>query len=281
MSDFFSFICYTINHYLIESVNEITNVFFNNNYVFLCLSTFLFVYLFAKRDKLKTGYNLFFAFSVMVGLIVIYNPLIWKKLFDTPDLKSVYARFWLLCPLWLVIAYGLSSMITQINPKRKAFFSIITTVVVIIAGNTIGTMMIPTGTIYKIRPEAVEIADEIQMINDGKPTSLLIFIPIDEYDGRYINNGTVYDGITQYTGKIMVYPRGYTDEKWDDYYTSDYQPNGGASVYFVNAVLAEEYESHPFEYVAFPDDQRILSKMLDIGYDLVGHTSNYYIFSFA
>ena len=285
MPDWLLWLYSYIQDYLTVSIPGVTDMFFAANTVYLILVVVSFVYLYSRRDKLRNGYKLLFAFSILALVLIIYNPLSRLEFYLFPSASdAVFARFWLLCPVWLVVAFAADSCVFESKNKWFKHAGIVAlTAVLIFSGKTVDLLSMtndPDNT-YKIRSESVDLADGIMELSEGRPVKLFIMIPDDEYNGKFKVEGSVAEGIAQYNGYIDIYPVFFSDEEWNDYYVSEMTPdNEATSEYYINKTLMYKYLQYHFDYVAWPADELIAQKMERCGFELLGEYGGFNIFSY-
>ncbi len=261
-------------------MQDVLNLFFAGSIVYICVVIASIVLLLVRRKALKKGFDLFFFYTVLLLVFVIFNPLLFKLSGYLHDSTSVFARVWIICPLWMIVAYAVSSLDIKNKFISGAIVIAAAAVLIYFGGSTRSLKMFNTpSNPYKIRSEAVEISDEILNLSGGEPASLLIFVPLTPEPERFVNGGTIYEGINQYTASISACPIGYTDEYWDSYLMADYMPNGVTTTAdYMNSLIDQYEEMHGIEYVALPDEDIFISRLEYCGYELAGHAGDYYIF---
>lgn len=265
-------------------IPAVTNSYFAGNICFILLVIASIVFIIVKREDLKRGHYLFISFSLILLGLVIYNPLLRRILdrFSSAE-DDISVRFWLLCPLWMIIAYAAAAVTMSVKNKVIRYSVIVAAAaVIVITGKTITglTMYETPATEYKIRPEAVEIADAMNEMELKEQPSLLVFE--HEYDAKdnFVRNGTIFYGLKQYTADFMVYPYYYSEEEWNEYLMPDVLWDGQTmSRSYINGILGQYGALYHFNYVAMPDEETFLDKMDYCGYELVGHSGGYYIFA--
>ena len=262
-----------------------TELYFAQNYLYLGVFILALVYLIWKRNDCKAAFGLLGVYTILQLVLIIYNPLLAPILNRLPGFNvegsKVFARFWLLVPVWIIIAYVLSVTISKIKNKILTYVVVVAiTAVLIYTGDSVRSlnMFNDAQCAYKVRPESIEIADEIISITGGEPTSVYMFVPEYDVADNYVNGGTIYYGILQYTGLIYVSPHPYAAWEWEDYLTPEYCANSD--------ILSQSYIHSYFiigdtlgcEYLAMPDDERINYKIDNLGYELMGQAGGYNIY---
>jgi len=275
----------TVSRYF-SVVVDITNMFFSRNLFYLFLYIVALTWVSSDNHLYQRGKRLITIFTFIVLGFAIFNPYLYDLSLKYPVLGyEVYARIWLMCPIWVTISYCASIAISQGCFQKKHWNTVVAIAfagLIIAFGASINSlnMMNDTNCKYKVRTESIEIADKILDYSNGEPTVLFIYVPKTHDEANYINGGTIYEGIRQYTGEIATYRYEYTEEIWNNYYLSEIIPVGNiTSDAYVCEFLDIAHENNGFEYIAFPDDPRILARMDYCGYEYLDHIAGYYLFS--
>ncbi len=270
-----------VHDQIIGSFLNVINLHFAENYVYLLLFVICLVMLIVKRKDLTRGYLLLGIFTsiVLIILFILPTQMLFNMIPASDD--SVFARLWLLCPVWLVIAYVAAASIPKMENKiHKTVISMVLVLVIVFSGNTIQSlnMLNNPQTPYKIRADSVEIADEVLRLNDGNPTSLFILVP-DYADGEnYINGGTLNMGIQQYTGDIQLTPFKCSDDFWNGYFLSDITPTDREAEEWLGAFVSERYAATGAEFYASPTNEIVDKRLEDLGYECISTVSGYSIY---
>lgn len=260
--------------------------FFENNYVYLILVMAAAAAIVLYRRKAPQAYCLLFLFSLPV-LLIIFNPYIVSYLESFPRFnEQVSSRLWIIVPVWIAAAFVISVSLSKIKDLKIRYpIAAAVAAILIFAGtSTLGMgYYIGAEGRYKIRAEAVRLADMIMLLNDGEPASVLMVIPEEGVKGNFIPAGTVIEGIHQYTGDIIVRKCYYSPEMWNDYFMSDIVPGDKeqTSEAYLGSLLYWYYCNNVYDYVIWPADDIILEKMGYCGYELAGQTEEYYIYRYS
>lgn len=272
-----------LHQFLVEDIVSTTYLFFANNIVYLLLFVCALLIVWYNRKDATKGYRLLFGFT-LIALLFIYEPLINKVFMRLPATNDgVRARFWIICPIWLVISFGFAVLISRIKSVVfKCIIVALIAIMIIFAGDTIRNlnMVSEPANIYKVNNTAVELSDAVLELSQGEPTSLMVFVSSNEFgEDNYIDGGTTCMGINQYTGDIQVHRFAYLDEQWNDYFVAEIIPDGTMSgEQYVNYFFDIYFEPYEIEYAAMPNDERIIPNMEYSGYQLVGSVEGYFIF---
>ena len=259
--------------------------FFADNYLYLTLTLVAVAVLFLYRKKAPQSYFLLVLFSLPV-LLVIFNPYIVTYLERFPKFtEAVSSRLWIIVPVWIAVAFFLSICMSLIkNPRIRYPIAIVVAALLIVAGTSAQAMgyYIRAEGRYKIRADAVEIADTILSLSEDAPASVLMVVPEEDVQGKYVLAGTFLEGINQYTSNIIIHKCKYSQEMWDDYFMSDIIPGDSerASEVYIGTLLYKYYCENVYDYVIWPADDVILEKMGYCGYELAGQTAGFYIYRY-
>ena len=262
-----------------------TELYFAHNYVYLGVFILALIFLIWKRKEYKAAFGLLGVYTILQLVLIIYNPLLMPLCNKIPGFdvegSKVFARFWLLVPVWIIIACVLAAVISGVKNKIVKYVAAIAVAALLIyTGDSVRSldMFNDTSSVYKVRPEAIAIANELLEITGGEPTSLYLFQPEYEVADNFVDGGTIHYGILQYTGNIRVVPHPYSQAEWDGCLTSEYcEEQGVSSQSFIHSsfMIGDYYEC---DYAAVPDDERINYKIDNLGYELVGQAAGYNIY---
>ena len=260
-----------------------TELYFAHNYVYLGVFILALLFLVWKRKEYKAAFGLLGLYTILQLVLVIYNPLLLPLCNKIPGFEGdkVFARFWLLVPVWIIIAYVLAVTIPKIKFKVLKYVAAIAVAALLIyTGDSVRSLDMYNDSlcVYKVRPEAVELADEILEITGGEPASLYLFQPEYEVADNFVNGGTIHYGILQYTGNIRVVPNPYSQAEWDGWLTPEYCPDQQTTSqsYIHSCFMTGDF--YECDYAAVPDDERINYKIDNLGYELVGQAAGYNIY---
>ena len=262
-----------------------TEMYFAHNYVYLGVFILALLFLIWKRKEYKAAFGLLGVYTILQLVLIIYNPLLLPLCNKIPGFdvegSKVFARFWLLVPVWIIIAYVLAVTLPKIKIKVLKYVAAVAVAALLIyTGDSVRSldMFNDSSSVYKVRPEAVELADEILNITGGGPASLYLFQPEYEVADNFVNGGTVHYGILQYTGNIRVVPHSYSQAEWDGWLTPEYCPDQQTTSqsYIHSCFMTGDY--YECDYAAVPDDERINYKIDNLGYELVGQAAGYNIY---
>ncbi len=270
-----------IHDQLLDSFARVTNLYFSTNYIYLIVFIMCVVLLIVKRNDNPNGYWLLGISTILILLVLYFPPLLQLFNFLPASDDMVFARLWLLCPVWIVIAYSCASNISDIKNNVIRYSSVVILVLIlIISGNNIYSlnMLNEPQNIYKIRTESIEISDEVLRLNNGAPTSLFIIVPLYNDEENYINGGTVNRGIEQYTGDIRLTAFKLSDEDWNNYFLSDITPTNLDSEDWIGLFISQRYENSKAEFFALPTNDTVNSKLTDLGYEWLSDVAGYSIY---
>lgn len=272
-----------IRNYINSFLPELLNLFFAGNVIYFVIFIVTMSQLSQYKNELLAGKKLFFNYTIGVLFLTVLNPFFVIAFMRSPSASyESLARFWLLCPTFLLFSFVFCILIISIKRQFHRFVALgVLLVLLFSSGNTITSlgMINSTNNIYKIRSESIVIADRIITLCDGAPTAVLVFIPEYEGPGNFVDGGTIASGIMQYTGLIDVHTNGYTDDTWHDFYILDQIPGTDISTQdYLDAVLSEYYRLYQCEFVIIPDDECMIEKMHNSNYELVDSETGYYIY---
>ncbi len=259
----------------IALIHKSHDYFWNgNSFFFVVFVIAMTMVLFSKSERTSTKKPLA-VFSLIALIGICYNPFLYLVVMKIPGFnEAVYSRIWVILPAWIVIALALA----DINDKfKKPFIQnslyILLASGLVIAGSSLSFvgMFIDIDNPYKVKDEGIEIAKKIESIEGNNPVGLLIYTnPQNGLEDNYIPGGTISSAVEQYSGDIFVVPIYVDEQAWQNYYTSDYLPDGETVTI---DKLDDELESYrraiDFSYVVFPHDEDLEEKMLYAGYQCI------------
>lgn len=270
MSDFFSSV--------ITAIQNSHDIYWNGNYVFLTIYIVCLTILFAGKSKNTRGQRFLFLFSVFALIGICYNPLIHVLFLKMPQSsEAVYGRIWIFLPVWLVIAFACSAAkIKKESPLIRNCSYVFLAVGIALSGFSSSSLgyYIDSGSYYKTSSEGQEIADIVLSFNNNNPASLLLFCDEQEKNGNYVNGGSSYYGLMQYTGNVGIVPIFYDEQYIQSYYLSEVLPDGETKTQeYIDYCFIKYRRLYDFSYVVLPHDNELQEKMLCAGYQYVGCTS--------
>lgn len=279
MVEHLELLCSWLYENVLVVIHQSHDVFWNGNACFLIAYVVSLTILFNSKEK-TNGKRLLATFSVFILLGVCYNPYASIMFNHFPQSNDgVYGRIWILLPVWIVIAFAGVELIGRIKSTAYRNISIICFAVGVVIAGTSPDMLTQYNqslSPYKVNPDGVEIADKVLSNNNGNPAGLLMLLNDNERNDNYIQGGTAYYGIQQYTSKIEVFPVYFNDQTWNEIFTSEVLPDGEtATKLFFNDSFAYYRRSYDFNYVLIPHDESFDEKMAYSGYQYVASINNY------
>lgn len=280
--DWISELVNSILDLLSDSFLHVISLHFDSNYIYLAIFIMCFVTLFAKRKEHTKGYLLFGVFSSFVIMFMLIPST--QSLFDRiPSTNEpVFARLWILCPIWLIVIYSFVNWIfaNKKDNSNKEVGIVLLSALLIVSGSSLtsNNMLNNTVSAYKVKSESVEIADEILQLNNDNPTTVFILVPYYSEGENYINGGTLNMGIQQYTGKIRILPYKCSEDFWCDFFLSDATPTNRDAEEWLGAFVSEWHEATGYEYLAVPSNDIVERRLADLGYDCISTTAGYNIY---
>ncbi len=268
-----------INESVLGIIQRSHNLFWNGNEMFFtAFIAGLIVLLNLKGDKAK-GKHLFAVFTIIALFAICYNPMIYGLLLKMPlSDNTVFARVWIIIPVWMVIAYAGAEMYDSSNTSLvKNILCLCLAGGIVFAGSSLEAFGYFTDSTfpYKANAEGVEIAETVLKLSSDEPVGIILFRNEQEQVGNFYNGGTAYYAITQYSGKIGVTPVYYNEQVWFEYYLSDTLPDGETStVDYINDSLIQLRQLYDFSYVVMPQGDSLKEKMSNCGYQYIASVSN-------
>ena len=216
---------------------------------------------------------MFAVFSVITLLLCCYNPFVYNLFLRIPQTnEAVYGRIWIILPVWLTIAFSGTEIIDKINNSLlKTSFCILFALGIIFTGSwLILDYYRDSASIYKVDSEGLEIANEILSLNNNEPVEMIIFRNNQEAAGNFVDGGTAYFAIEQYTGKIGIEPIYYNDQLWPEFCGGAEISSDEAKQDYVNNYFSDLRRIYDFSCVAMPQDDSFKTPMYYSGYQYIG-----------
>lgn len=254
--------------------------FWNGNAFFFILYIASLTIVIANKEDKSKAKRLFAAFSVFV-ILICYCPITRMVFLRLPESdEAVFSRFWVILPVWMVIAFAVSEVKNRIKSVfiQNGLYLIIAAGIVL-TGSSVDSMgyYFDANSLYKVKTEGINIANQVASISENEPVELLLFdnTQVDTSD-NFVPGGTVSSAIGQYSAEIQTIPC-YVDEvTWQDCYISSSLTDGDtASVLYVDDMLAQKRMKYDFSFVAMPKDYLLRIKMLYSGYKYVSSVNGY------
>ena len=235
--------------------------FWNGNTLYFAFYIIGLTVLFFGRRKNAKAFRLLSAFSILAMLGFCYNPLIYDLFVKMPNSDDqVYSRIWIILPVWIVIAFAGIELISRIKSKTiKNSSYILIGAGIVLAGFSSG-YYIDSSSVYKVNNDVVEIADTILENKKTDYPQLLLCCPMQEYGGNFVQGGTVWYGLVQYTGEIGITAVQLNDQTWNDWLQSD------SSLNYLIEYFDFYHRYYDFSYVVMPQNAELRENMSILGY---------------
>ena len=177
-----------------DVINEVASEYWGDHIVYLTVFFACLTLLFLNRETHKRGFRLTGAYSILLFVLVILNPLALRFYSGT---KSAFA----LLPMCVISAYVITSKSKDVNSKIKRNAIMISLALLIILANPllrITTYLSPINN-YKLDDQGLIIANTILENADNKPVTVCYLIREGEDDDI-----SVYETAEQYTGLLAT-----------------------------------------------------------------------------
>lgn len=209
-------------------------------YMLLFFLAMVFLYIW-ERNKEKRAILFYYP---LVALVVIYNPLIAHIVINFIDGRVFWRMFWLL-PLTIVIAYATTVLIMYVQVKPKKFLVTIALIVILIIGGKFiyrAENYSKAQNWYKLPTETILVCDILDNNTDGE---IRVVIP-----------AALEVSLRQYNANIKIV------------YGVDMQSMN----YYMDALNSN--------YIVLDKNLFFSGRLEDYGYQLIGSTDIYNIYSF-
>ncbi len=247
--------------------------FWNGNSVFFVFFIVSLVIILNSKGEKSNAKKLIALFSIVIMLGVCYNPFLFMLMKRIPGYsESVFSRVWIMLPVWLIIALAATEVISRVQSTwMRNSFGLVAAAALVLFGISPDTLGYYTEleSKYKVKAEGVEISEVILSNFDGDSAGVLVFTDSNGYGDSFVQGGTTYSAIEQFSGKIKVYPVIVSEQEWNDNYLSFMTEDGKFSFEYINDRFNIFRRWYDFQYVAMPFDSSMRIKMLFSGYQFI------------
>lgn len=208
----------------------------------IVLPIFLLALLWLLKKWNKEKRMAFYA-AVLASILLLYNG-VSHRILEKVGEGSTYYRFFWICPIALIISYGVVELVFYAK-KKQLFMALF---ILFLAGYMFSQMQLQSWVnlpenIYQLDNDVVQAADALMELTDGEPTTL-------------IDNGTLTGTIRQYNAKINVTDL-YTNLINEVLYTD--------KVNYLGRYIHEYMSLNESEYIALEKERTATCKVLESG----------------
>ena len=182
---------------IVNVINFVAGEYWGNSLVIFILFVSCITLLFLNKDKIKRGYGILAAYSVLLTALVLLDPLTLKFYEDT---REAFA----LLPMCVIIACVVAVKSRDMAGKIKTNAVVVAlAVLIVLAGLAIRTEdMVSAVNSYKVDDQGLIAARNILEDANYEPVTVCYILRTDEYHWTDVS---AYEAASQYSGLINAY----------------------------------------------------------------------------
>ncbi len=217
---------------IVNVINFVAGEYWGNSLVIFILFVSCITLLFLNKDKIKRGYAILAAYSILLIVLVLLNPLTLRYYDDT---REAFA----LLPMCVIIACVVAVKSRDLQGKVKINAAVIALALIIslvgLATNIEGEGLVDSLNSYKVDDQGLITAQTILEDSNYEPVTVCYILRTDEYHWTDVS---AYEAASQYSGLINAYDSvPGEDSTWEE---ADYIVVNNALIE-VNAIDVNNY----------------------------------------
>ena len=222
----------------------------------IVLPVFLLALLYLLKKWKKEKRIAFYAIAA-ASLLVLYNG-VSHRILEIAGEGSTYYRFFWICPILLVITYGIVELVAYIPKKHRLSVLLVLSLAGYMFSQTqIQSWVTLPENIYQLDDDVIQTADALMELTGGEPTTL-------------IDNGTLTGTIRQYNAKIHMTDL-YTNLINEVLYTD--------KIHYLGRYIQEYMSLNESEYIAIEKERIGTYKLIESGgMKKAAETDNYRLY---
>lgn len=239
--------------------NEFFRLYMGTGLIVIFFLAALIYLLFTEKRK---PIRIMFVYVPVIVLLVFFNPLVTKLVYDYADNEIYYRILWLL-PVTVVIAFALAELYGKLQEKLKIPFVIVVAALIMVSGSYIynNGFYRKAENIYHVPQSVADICDAIEV--EGREVMAVFPVELLQY-------------VRQYSPVVcMPYGREITVDRWN--YSFELYDVMEAEVIDAER-LSELARASACHYIILPDDKEVDGDLNDYLYADFGVAEGYVIY---
>lgn len=218
------------------------------------------VYLFLTENRKPV--RILFLYMPVVVLLLFFNPLVTKLVYEYADEEIYYRILWLL-PVTLVLAYAVVKIYGELETKKRVLFGGTAALLIMVSGSLIynNGFFSKAENMYHVPQSVVEICDAIEV--EGREVMAVFPKELLQY-------------VRQYSPVVcMPYGREITVDRWN-YSTQLYDVMEAKEI--DAGKLSELAREQSCAYIILPRDKVVNGNLNDYKFENFGSVEGYVIY---
>lgn len=218
------------------------------------------IYLFLKEQRKPV--RILFLYMPVLVLLLFFNPLVTKLVYEYADEEIYYRILWLL-PITMVLAYTVVKIYGELEATKRVFFGGTAALLIVVSGSLIykNGFFGKAENLYHVPQSVVEICDAIEV--EGREVMAVFPKELLQY-------------VRQYSPVVcMPYGREITVDRWN-YSMELYDVMEAKEI--DAGKLSELARKHACAYIILPQDKEINGNLNDYDFVNFGSAEGYVIY---
>lgn len=239
--------------------NEFFRLYMGTGLIVIFFLAAVIYLLFTEKRK---PVRILFVYMPVIVLLLFFNPLVAKLVYDYADSEIYYRILWLL-PVTVVIAFAVVQLCGRLQKKKQIPFAVVAAVLIMVSGSYIyhNGFYNKAENIYHVPQSVVEICDAIEV--EGREVMAVFPEELLQY-------------VRQYSPVVcMPYGREITVDRWN--YSMELYDVMEAEVIDAKR-LCELARAHACAYIILPDEKEVDGDLNEYQFADFGATEGYVIY---
>lgn len=248
-------------NYMWKVANDFFRSYMGTGLIMIWFAAAVIYLLFTEKRK---HIRVLFVYMPLILLVLFFNPLFTKLVYDYIGSEIYYRILWLL-PITIVIAFATVEIYGRLQEKKRTLFAIVAAVLVMISGSYVynNPYFHKAENLYHVPQSVVDICDAIEV--EGREVMAVFPVELLQY-------------VRQYSPVVcMPYGREITVERWN--YTTENKLYDAMEAEEVNAKrLSKLARKALCAYIILPEDKVVNGDLKDYEFELFGQVEGYVIY---